>query len=104
MSDDTTPIERLTRELVHIGGPLATLAYHMSQQAAAGGRDPSEVPDVLAELVEPTIEGITEGWPEERILDAAAVLHAACERVCSEIMIVVPPPSRAQRRGLRRPR
>jgi hypothetical protein len=44
---------------------------------------------------------VADGWPPERILDAAAVLHAACERVCSEIFVVAPP-NRAQRRRLRR--
>ena len=104
MSVTDSPIGRLTHELVAIGGPLASLVYHMQQQAAANRQDPAGVNDVLADLLEPTIEGIAEGWPAERIDDAAAVLHAACERVCSDIFIVTPPSNRGQRRRMRRPR
>jgi hypothetical protein len=80
MTISESPTARLTRELVDIGGPLASLVHHMQEQASERGKD-----------------------PDERIGDAADVLHAACERVCQEIF-VLPAPNRAQRRRMPRRR
>jgi hypothetical protein len=101
MTVPETPTARLTRELVDIGGPLASLVHHMQEQASNRGKDPAGVTAILADLIEPTLAGLVDGWPEERIGDAADVLHAACERVCQEIFIL-PAPNRAQRRRMRR--
>jgi len=103
MSDTSTPLARLTAETVAIGGPLTSLVSHMVQVGELKDRDPAEIPVILTDLIGPTIEGITEGWPAGRIDDAADILHAACERICSDIFIV-PPPNRAERRARRRPR
>src|SRR3954453_12930945 len=101
MTDTCTPIERLTGEIVAIGGPLSSLVSHMIQVGDLKGGDPAEIPVILTDLIGPTIEGITDGWAADRIDDAADILHAACERICSEIFIA-PPPNRAQRRAMRR--
>jgi hypothetical protein len=98
MDTDTTALGRLTEELVAIGGPLASLVSHMIDSAQASGSSPASINEVLAHLIEPTIEGLTDGWPDERIEDAADVLHAACERICADIFIAPPPNRRARRR------
>lgn len=101
MTDNDAAIDRLTRELVDIGGPLASLVSHMQESALASGQDPMGVTAILADLIRPELAGLADGWPGERIDDAADVLHAACERVCSEIFVVAPP-NRAARRRMRR--
>jgi hypothetical protein len=100
-TNTVTPIHRLTVELVDIGGPLASLVSHMQESAAARGEQLPSPNTMLIDLIEPTIADLAEGWSDDRIRDAADIIHAACQRVCSEVFIV--PDSRAQRRA-RRPR
>jgi hypothetical protein len=100
MDDHEEALAHLTRELIGIGGPLASIVSHMIESAEARGREP-RIHEVLTELLGPPLAGLADGWPPERINDAADVLHAACERVCSEIFLV-PPPNRARRRARRR--
>jgi hypothetical protein len=100
MDDHEEALARLTHELIGIGGPLASIVSHMYESAHARGEEP-RVHEILGELLGPPLAGLADGWPAERINDAADVLHAACERVCSEIFLV-PPPNRAARRRARR--
>jgi hypothetical protein len=102
MSSNTVSVQRLTAEVVGIGGPLASIVSHMQSHGARALRDTSDIPEILGRLLEPPLEELTDGWSDERILDAAAVLRAACDVVCREIYLVSPP-NRAQRRARRRP-
>jgi len=104
MSASPSPVDRLVAEVVGIGGPLASIVSHMQQSAARDGRT-SEVHGILAALLTPPLSELCAEWPEQRVEDCTTALHAACERICDEI-ILVPPPNRAQRRlaAHRRPR
>jgi hypothetical protein len=102
MTDISPATQRLATELVAIGGPLASIVWHMQQTAAQSGGCGDAIPEILTGLLGPTLAGLCEDWPEERIADCADVVHAACARVCEDIFIV-PPPNRAARRR-RRPR
>jgi hypothetical protein len=100
-TEPTPGVERLTAEVVAIGGPLASIAWHMQETAARRGEH-ADIPAILGPMLLPALAELTDGWADERIDDAAAVLHAACQRVCDEILLVPPEPPR--RRPLRRPR
>jgi hypothetical protein len=86
------PLGVLVEEIVDIGGTLSQIAAHMAEFRASGRSSPDAPPIevVLRSLLEGVLAPLAEQNAPDAIAEAAGILTAAHELICSEILLVPP--------------